>query len=189
MGNPSVKMMAPFGSTGFRRQLPCPKLNPRSDFQLVRILPARVGGAALFTRSRGASMRAFLMGATILLLAGCAGNPQPVQLTGPAPAMSSETLACVSKALTDRGYTVDPPGADQMLVRGTHVNEQPWWMRIFGYRDTADQITASVNQGQLQVTAVSSDPSVGATATVRSTATTSGAARRDAQEVIASCSA
>ena len=134
-------------------------------------------------------MRTILTGASLLLLAGCAGTPQPVQLTGPAPAMASQTLACVSKALMDRGYSVDPQTGDETVVRGTHLNEQPWWLRVFGYRDTADQITASVTQGQLQVTAVSSDPSVGSTSTVRSTATTSGSARRDAQEVIAGCAA
>jgi hypothetical protein len=78
-----------------------------------------------------------------------------------------------------------PAGATS--VRGTHVNEQPWWRHILGFSNTADQITASTSGDQLQVTAVSSDPDAPNNTTVRSTPTTSGAARADAQQVIRAC--
>jgi hypothetical protein len=132
-------------------------------------------------------MRTPLAGVLILLTAGCAGTPQPVQLTGPTPATSSQALNCAANELTRLGYTVAPMSAGADFVRGTHINPQPWWRKVFGFHDTADQITASTSGSQLQVTAVSSDPQEAGDAVVQSTATTSGAARSDAQDVLRTC--
>jgi hypothetical protein len=131
-------------------------------------------------------MRIPVAGAAVLLLAACGGAAQPVQLTGPMPATADQALSCATQQLAERGYDVTTGQAG--VVSGIHLNEVPWWRRIFGIRATADQITASTNQGQLQVTAVSSDPSEGTgTAVLQSTATTSGAAREDARAVLSAC--
>jgi hypothetical protein len=143
-----------------------------------------------FTSHEGkTTMRVPLAGVVILLAGGCAGNPEPVQLSGPVPATSSQALNCVGNELTRLGYAVDPMPAGATSVRGTHVTEQPWWRRILGFDDTTDQITASASGGQLQVTAVSSDPDAPSNTAVQGTPTTSGAARADAQQVMRSCAA
>jgi hypothetical protein len=131
-------------------------------------------------------MRIPVAGAAVLLLAACGGAAQPVQLTGPIPSATDQVLTCATQQLANRGYDVSTEQAG--VVRGVHLNEVPWWRRIFGIRATADQITATASQGQLQVTAVSSDPSEGTgTAVLQSTATTSGAAREDARAVLSAC--
>jgi hypothetical protein len=133
-------------------------------------------------------MRIPVAGAAVLLLAACGGAAQPVQLTGPVPSASDQALRCATQQLAEHGYDVS---TDQTgVVRGVHINTVPWWRRIFGIDATADQITAMVNGGQLQVTAVSSDPTAASgTAVLQSTATTSGAAREDARAVLAACTA
>ena len=132
-------------------------------------------------------MRAPLVAVVTMLGAACAGNPQPVQLSAPMPATGAQALNCAANELTELGYSVAPMAAGATSVTGTHVNEQPWWRKIIGFRATADEITASVSGGELQVTAVSSDPDEASNTAVQGTATTSGAARADAQDVIRSC--
>jgi hypothetical protein len=96
-------------------------------------------------------------------------------------------MECVRRELDDMAYEVTPgTQSGATTVTGIRVNEQPWWLKLIGYRNTADQITATVSGGQLHVTATSSDPAespAGGPATSGATET----AARNARELLATC--
>ena len=104
-------------------------------------------------------MRTLVAGPLMLLLAACgAGASTPMQLSGPAPGGTTPTMDCVTRQLTRLGYTISSSDAGTGTVQATHLNPAPWYQRILGFNDTADQITAIVGQGELKVVATSSDP-------------------------------
>lgn len=122
-----------------------------------------------------------------VLLAACAGGttPLPVQLSAPTPDSTPVTLECVTRELENYGYettrTESPPA-----VTGIRINEPLWFLQWL-YGNTADQITATVDGGQLSVTAVSSHPDeIGEEGPPRSGA--SEAATRNAQSIVDTCS-
>lgn len=124
-----------------------------------------------------------------VLAAGCSTALQPVRITAPAPADASQTLECARRELDRMGYTVAPDQAG-MSVTGIARNETPWYLRWVGYRDTLDQVSASVEGGELRVLAVSSDPNdplVREPANDRATGATA-VAQRNAQQLLSACS-
>lgn len=129
-------------------------------------------------------MRMPLLATAAVLVAACAGGPvAPARVSGPAPAPASQTFGCVNQKLRDMGYRVASTDEQAGVIVAMHPNPQPFWRRMLGFRDTADQLTVSVAQGQLQVTAVSSDPAEEGGAS----GTASGAARTDAQRLLQAC--
>ena len=100
-------------------------------------------------------MRTIAMLFLVGLLAGCGGY-RPVSFVE--PVTSAQPLACAEEEMEERGYDVQIPQSATQSVTGLHINEQPWYKRLLGFRSTADQISASISGGNLQVTAVSSDP-------------------------------
>jgi PBP1b-binding outer membrane lipoprotein LpoB len=92
------------------------------------------------------------------LLAGCSRDHRPVAFTGPAPAPASAALDCARTQLQNRGYNVVTSDQVAGSVTGVRVNERNWLLKLIGFTDTANQITATATSGQLQVTALSSEP-------------------------------
>jgi len=128
-----------------------------------------------------------------VLLAACAGGGarQTVQLTGPATGSSTQTMECVNRQLQSMNYQVAATGQQTGSITATRRNEQPWWLRMVGYRDTADQLTISTEQGQLRVSALSSDPGDpagggGGRDATGGTAASAGA-QQDARRIINAC--
>lgn len=128
-------------------------------------------------------MRAMLAAGFAFMLMGCAGPVgQPVELTVPAPAPVNETTACINEELEDMAYEITS-NAQSGVIQALRVNEQPWWLKLIGYRDHVDQITATITNDQLRVIATSSDP----TATAAATTGASEAAERDARRIVNEC--
>lgn len=124
------------------------------------------------------------------VLAGCGGrSAQPVELSRPAPAPAAQTLDCVARELDRMDYTITSQDRQAGVIRATYVNEQPWWRRIIGISNTADQITATVSQGQLQVTATSSDPTEPPAdrAGAQAPGAASAAAQNNARQLVSAC--
>jgi hypothetical protein len=93
-----------------------------------------------------------------VLVAGCTSSPRLVNLSRPTTSPAPQALDCVRTQFQRLGYRAEGSAPGATSVTGIRIHEAPWLLRLIGYRDTANQITASVSQGQLQVTAVSSDP-------------------------------
>lgn len=135
-------------------------------------------------------MRRLATLAVTAVLAGCGGRSvQPVELSRPAPAPATQTLDCVVRELDRMDYTITSQDRQAGVIRATYINEQPWWRRIIGIRNTADQITATVSQGQLRITAISSDPTEPPTDRVGTdgSGAASSAAQNNAQQLLSTC--
>lgn len=132
-------------------------------------------------------MRALPVVFVAAIFAGCAARTgEVVQLSGPAPAPAAQTMTCLNREFQSMGYRVIDN--DAQAVTAVHVNETPWYLRIIGYKDTADQITARVEGGQLRVSAISSDPTEpGAGGPAAAGGAASNAAARDARRLISAC--
>lgn len=129
-------------------------------------------------------MRATLTTAAALVLVGCGGRTgQAVQISAPAPAAASATLTCVRGELDEMAYEVSSSNDQAGTIQGVRRNEEPWWLKIIGYRDTFDRITATVAGGELSVTATSSDAE-GQGGVI---AGASDAAARDARQLLGEC--
>jgi hypothetical protein len=94
-----------------------------------------------------------------VLVAGCTSSPRLVNLSRPTTSPAPAALECVRTQFQRLGYTLAGSTPGTTSVTGIRIHEVPWLLRRIGFQNTANQITASVAQGQLQVTAVSSDPS------------------------------
>ena len=130
-------------------------------------------------------MRKTVAVAAVLLVSGCAGGARaPVRVSGSAPGAAGQALDCASNQLEGMGYTSAPISRTATSVTGVRRNDPPWYLKTIGYRETADQITATANGGQLTVTAVSTDPGAEGTAASGATAST----RRDAERLLGACS-
>lgn len=124
----------------------------------------------------------------VALVGACAGGTtvQPVDISAPAPAASAAvTMECVTRELDSMGYEVPANQAGTMQVTGIRINEKPWFVRWL-YGNTADQITATIDNGQLRVSASSSDPNDIGDDTMPTTAA-SDVAARNAQSVLDTC--
>jgi hypothetical protein len=122
-----------------------------------------------------------------VVLGACSSrvNVRPVELSAPAPQPAAVTLECVTRELDNLGFETTTRTADSS-VTGIRINERPWYTSWL-YGDTADQITATVTNGQLRVTAVSSDPQeIGEQGPPETGA--SETATLNAQEVLEACS-
>ena len=120
-------------------------------------------------------------------LGACSGgvNVRPVDLSAPAPQSAAVTLECVTRELDNLGFDTSVRRTDSS-VTGVRINERPWYTSWL-YGDTADQITATVTNGQLRVTAISSDPrEIGEPGPPESGA--SEIATHNAQEILETCS-
>jgi hypothetical protein len=93
-----------------------------------------------------------------VLLAGCSTTTGPVHLVRPVSSAAPETLDCVRTQFQRMGYREVETTPGGIAVTGVRVQRASWLLKLIGFQDTANQITAMVSQGQLQVTAVSSDP-------------------------------
>ena len=78
-------------------------------------------------------------------------------------------------------YEVASSDAQTGVIRATRLNVQPWWLKLIGYRDASDQLTATVAGGELRVTAASSDPEA------TTVGGASSAAERDARQLVNEC--
>lgn len=135
-------------------------------------------------------MRTRVAGAVVVLLAACGGAREPVQISAPAPAAVPQTVDCVSRELQSMDYQVVSNDPQTGTIVATHLNEPPIWLRMIGYRPTADQLTIMVGGNQLRVTAMSSDPdAVGQGGVAQGASAASSAAQRDAQRLLDACSA
>lgn len=132
-------------------------------------------------------MRNVSVVAVAAALVGCGGSTslQPVSLSAPAPESTAVTMECVTRELDNLGFETSDQ-SEPNSVTGVRINRQPWFLRWL-YRDTADQIMATVEGGQLRVTAISSDPNeLGEEGPPRSGA--SATATRNAESILATCS-
>ena len=133
-------------------------------------------------------MRGITILALAILFTGCRSSSEPVTFAGPsAPATA---LDCATAQLQNLGYTVERnTGPGSASVIGTRIKRPPRLLTWIGFRDTANQITATSTGGQLQVTAISSDPGDLAEGGLSLEGT--GANRqteRDARQVFGACS-
>lgn len=123
-----------------------------------------------------------------VLLGGCGGGSsvQPVDLSAPAPASTPVAMECVTRELDELGYEIVPANETAPnQVTGVRINEPPWYVQWL-YGNTADQITASISQGQLRVSAISTDPEgIGREGPPATGA--SEAATRNAQSILETC--
>ena len=136
-------------------------------------------------------MRTPVAAAAVVLVAACGGGSRmPVQLAAPAPASVPQTVDCVSRQLQSMDYNVVSNDPQSGTIVARHINEQPFWLRMIGYRNTADQLTITMEANQLRVAAVSSDPEAPGTGGVAEAGgAASSAAQRDAQRLLNACSA
>lgn len=104
-------------------------------------------------------MRKLLAGFIVTLVVACTRGttPQPVDVAAPAPESTAVTMECVTRELETFGYEVPEGDADANEVTGIRINEPPWFLRWL-YGNTADQITAVMEDDQLRVTPSSTDP-------------------------------
>lgn len=129
-------------------------------------------------------MRISPLAIAIGLLAGCGpSNLQPVNLSGPAATPAATTADCVRGELQELGYEIQAPQSTTTSITGLRVDEPPWYLRVLGYRATVDQITATVNQGRLEVLAISS----GIDEPAGTSTLASEAAAQDARELLEEC--
>lgn len=120
-------------------------------------------------------------------IVGCSGGRtlQPVEVSAPAPESTAVTMECVTRELENLGYEVPANVSTPSSVTGIRINEQPWYVRWL-YGNTADQITATIEGGQLQVTASSTDPD--GAGQDQPTSGASQAAVENAETVLETCS-
>jgi hypothetical protein len=100
-------------------------------------------------------MRILIAGLAALAMVGC-GAHRPVSFSG--PTATQQPLQCVAGQFETLGYSVAAT-TPASSITGLRINQPPIYLRLLGFRSTADQITATVAGNQLQVTATSSDPS------------------------------
>lgn len=92
-----------------------------------------------------------------VLLVGC-GSYRPVSYSGPIAGAMPQAMDCVRREFEQLGYTVTASEPTASSITAVRVEAPPWYRRFLGFQSTANQITAAVSQGELQVTAVSTDP-------------------------------
>jgi hypothetical protein len=131
-------------------------------------------------------MRGLVAVAVGVSVAACAGGgAQPPQFSRPVPEPASQALTCANQELERMGYTVAATDPSAGRVVGVVRNDPPWWLRMVGFRETADQLTVTVAQGEMRVTAISTDP----VAERGSPGGVSRAAQQQAQSLLNACAA
>ena len=112
------------------------------------------------------------------LLAGC-GAPIPNHFAAPAPA---QAMSCVTEELGTRGYR-QVSEAPNGFARMERMNDEPWWLEVMGYNDTADVVEVNSTAGQLELSVYSQVLD----GEERSAAAPSGDVRYEVNEIFSEC--